>query len=249
MIEMAMALLVWSAGEGLASGVHQIPRLGFVPAQRDKSHAHSDICLYSVSDMADRFKAAIDVFRRSGGLLRMSEAVHAGISRKTLYAMRDEGVLERLSRGVYRLASLPGLEAPDLVTLATRVPSGVVCLVSALAFHELTTQVPHAVDVAIARGTEKPRIDYPPINVYWFSRQAFAAGIETPTVDGRTIRIYGAEKSLADVFKYRNKIGMDVVLEALRNWRRRRANVDRLLEYGRVCRVDRIMRPYLEAMT
>lgn len=200
--------------------------------------------------MAERFKDAVNAFRKNGGNLRMSEAVQAGISRRTLYAMRDEGVLEQLSRGVYRLASLPGLEAPDLVAVATRIPNGVMCLISALAFHDLTTQIPHAVDVAIARGAEKPRIDYPPVNVYWFSGDAFTSGIETHTIDGKPVRVYGAEKSIADAFKYRNKIGTEVALEALRNWRaRRESNVERLLEYGRVCRVERVMRPYLEAMT
>jgi len=199
--------------------------------------------------MTERFKGAVGLFRKRGGILRMSEAIQAGISRRTLYAMRDDGVLERLSRGVYRLASLPGLEAPDLVAVATRVPNGVVCLISALAFHDLTTQVPHAVDVAIARGAEKPRIDYPPINTYWFSGKAFTAGIETPTVDRRKIRVYGAEKSVADAFKYRNKIGMEVALEALRNWRgRRRTNVERLLRYARLCRVEQVIRPYLRAV-
>lgn len=200
--------------------------------------------------MDERFKEAANVFRNNGGILRMSEAVRAGISRRTLYAMRDEGVLEQLSRGVYRLASLPGLEAPDLVAVATRIPNGVVCLISALAFHDLTTQIPHAVDVAIARGAEKPRIDYPPVNVYWFSGKAFTSGIETPKIDGRLLRVYGPEKSIADAFKYRNKIGMEVALEALRNWRARPgSNVGRLLDYPRICRVERIMRPYLEAMT
>ena len=200
--------------------------------------------------MAERFEEAVNVFRDNGGILRMSEAVQAGISRRTLYDMRDEGVLEQLSRGVYRLASLPGLEAPDLVAVATRIPNGVVCLISALAFHDLTTQIPHAVDVAIARGAEKPRIDYPPVNVYWFSGDAFTSGIETPKIDRKLVRVYSPEKSIADAFKYRNKIGMEVALEALRNWRaRRESNVERLLDYGRICRVERIMRPYLEAMT
>jgi predicted transcriptional regulator of viral defense system len=200
--------------------------------------------------MDERFKEAANVFRNNGGILRMSEAVQAGISRRTLYAMRDEGVLEQLSRGVYRLASLPGLEAPDLVAVATRIPNGVVCLISALAFHDLTTQIPHAVDVAIARGAEKPRIDYPPVNVYWFSGDAFTSGIETHTIDGKLVRVYGPEKSIADAFKYRNKIGMEVALEALRTWRaRRESNIERLLDYARICRVERIMRPYLEAMT
>ncbi|MGI9335800.1 MAG: type IV toxin-antitoxin system AbiEi family antitoxin domain-containing protein [Gammaproteobacteria bacterium] len=113
------------------------------------------------------------MFRQHGGILRMSAALEAGISRRTLYTMHANGVLERLSPGVYRLTSLPGLEAPDLVTMATRIPNGVVCLISALAVHELITHVPHAVDIAAARGAESPRIDYPPINISWFSGNAF----------------------------------------------------------------------------
>ncbi len=199
--------------------------------------------------MSDNITDASRVFRRSGGILRMSEALRRGVSRKTLYAMRDEGVVEQLSRGLYRLAVGGGLEAPDLVTVASRIPNGVICLISALAYHELTTQVPHAVDVAVARGAEKPRLDHPPINVYWFSGPAFAEGVETPKIDGVKIRIYGPEKSVADAFKYRNKIGTDVAIEALRGWRQRRgAKVENLLAHARVCRVERIIRPYLEAI-
>ncbi len=179
----------------------------------------------------------------------MSEAVAAGISRKTLYAMRDAGVVEHLSRGVYRLANLPSLESPDLVAIATRIPEGVICLTSALAFHDLTTQIPHAVDVAIARGTERPRVDYPPINTYWFSGRAFTEGVEVHTVDNVRVRIYNPEKSMADVFKYRNKLGMEVALEALRNWRQRPgAQIETLLAQARNCRVAGVIRPYLEAL-
>jgi predicted transcriptional regulator of viral defense system len=163
--------------------------------------------------------------------------------------MLDRGIVERLTRGVYRLTSLPGLEAPDLLAVSTRIPNGVICLISALAYHELTTQIPHAVDVAVARGAERPRIDYPPVNIYWFSGRAFESGIETPAIDGKTVRVYSAEKSIADAFKYRNKIGIEVALESLRSWRARgRSNFERLLEYGRICRVERVLRPYLEAM-
>lgn len=179
----------------------------------------------------------------------MAEALQRGISRKALYTMRDHGLVDQLSRGVYRLASLPPLSNPDLLTVARRIPNGVICLVSALAFHELTTQVPHAVDVAVARGSERPRIDYPPTNIYWFSGEAFTEGIITPAVDGTAIRIYCAEKSVADAFKYRNKLGMEVALEALRRWRsRRRPNIQLMLEYAKVCRIERVMRPYLEAL-
>lgn len=164
--------------------------------------------------------------------------------------MYDQGVVDRLSRGVYRLAALPGLETPDLIAVATRIPRGVICLISALAYHELTTQIPHAVDVAVKRGAEMPRIDYPPVNVYWFSGRAYSEGIDTPTIDGLPVRIYGPEKSIADAFKYRRKIGNDVALEALRTWRERRSsNIETLLGYARICRVERIIRPYLEAMS
>jgi predicted transcriptional regulator of viral defense system len=200
--------------------------------------------------MADQSKAAEEIFRQHGGILRMSAALEAGISRRTLYGMHANGTLERLSRGVYRLTSLPGLEVPDLITVATRIPNGVVCLISALAVHELVTQVPHAVDIAIARGAEKPRIDYPPVNVYWFSGKAFTSGIETRPVDGARVRVYGPEKSIADAFKYRNKLGLDLALEALRTWRaRRHPSMETLLEYSRICRVERVVRPYLEAIS
>jgi predicted transcriptional regulator of viral defense system len=189
------------------------------------------------------------IFRKRGGVLRMSEALAAGLNRRNLYALRDAGTITQLSRGVYRLASLPELEAPDLVTVAARIPAGVVCLISALAYHELTTQVPHAVDIALLRGAEKPRIEYPPVSVHWFSGLAFTSAIETPTVDGQKLRVYSAEKSVADAFKYRSKLGLDVALEALKAWRRRRrVGIERLLEQARVCRVERVMRPYLEAL-
>lgn len=199
--------------------------------------------------MADPFHSAIRIFQRHRGMLRMSEALQAGINRKTLYSMRDEGVIEQLSRGVYRLASLPGLEAPDLVTVAARIPNGVVCLLSALAFHDLTTHIPHAVDVAVARGVTKPRVDYPPVRIYWFSPEAFEAGIETPRIDGRKVRVYSAEKSIADAFKYRNKIGLDVALEGLRNWLGRRGSkLELLAAHARILRVEKVMRHYLEAL-
>jgi len=163
--------------------------------------------------------------------------------------MRDAGVLEMLTRGLYRLRGLPPLGNPDLVTIAKRVPQGVVCLISALAFHRLTTQVPHEIHVALRKGAEPPRIEYPPVHLYWFSGAAFSEGIEIHKMDGVLVRIYGPEKTIADCFKFRHKIGMDVVLEALRAWRERRGrNVETLLRHARHCRVERVMRPYLEAL-
>lgn len=196
------------------------------------------------------FEREVELFRQHGGSLRMSRALHLGISRKTLYAMRDAGVVEPVTRGLYRLGSLEPLAHPDLVTVATRVPQGVLCLISALSFHELTTQVPHTIDIALERGTRKPRLDYPPTRFFWFSGPAFHEGIEAHKLDGTLVRLYDPEKTLADCFRYRNRLGMDVVLEALKLWReRRRKKLDVLLKYARMRHVERTMRPYLEVMS
>jgi predicted transcriptional regulator of viral defense system len=193
--------------------------------------------------------SAKKLFKRHGGLLRTSQALRLGVHPRTLYRMRDEGVLEQLERGLYRLAELPPLGDPDLVAVALKVPGAVICLVSALAYHELTTQVPHEVHIALPRGTEPPRLKQPPVRIFWFAGPAFAQGIETHKVDNISVRIYSPEKTLADCFKYRNKIGLDVAVEALRLYRsKRRPRVGELMHYARICRVEKIIRPYLEAL-
>lgn len=143
----------------------------------------------------DRAKA---VFRRHDGVLRTQDAIKYGIHPRTLYALREAGALERLSRGIYRLADLPPLTNQDLVTVALRVPNGVVCLISALAFHELTTQIPHAVYVALERGSRLPKLEHPPLRVYWFTGDAFAAGVQSHALDGVSVRVYDAEKTIAE---------------------------------------------------
>ena len=196
-----------------------------------------------------RYKAPEAIFRQHGGVLRTSEALRAGIHPSTLYAMRDAGVVEKLSHGLYRLSDLPPLGNPDLVSVGMRAPEGVICLISALAFHEITTQVPHEVYIAIERDSGPPQIDYPPVRVFWFTGQPFTEGIETPMVDGVPVRVYSPEKTVADCFKYRNRIGLDTAMEALKLYReRRRVKVDELLKFARVCRVEKVMRPYLEAV-
>ncbi len=191
--------------------------------------------------------AAKQIFRRHDGILKTGEALSQGIHRRTLYAKRDEGVLEHLDRGLYRLADLPPLSDPDLVTVARKIPKGVICLISALHFHNITTQIPHAVSIALNRGTEPPRLTFPPIQLSWFSGEAFTAGVEQHSIDNTTVRFYSAEKTLADCFKYRNKIGMDTVLEALKLYRERmKPKPRKLIQFARVCRVEKSMRPYLE---
>ena len=198
---------------------------------------------------SDATQTAIALFRAHGGVLHTAQARRLGISPRTLYALRDSGALERLSRGLYRLADAAPFSSPDLVTVALKVPQAVICLISALSFHNLTTQIPRAVDIALPRGARRPALDYPPLHVYWFSAPAWREGAESHTLDGVTVRVYCPEKSVADMFKYRTKLGLDVALEALRRYQRRQDfNVNRLLHYARVCRVEKVIRPYLEAL-
>jgi len=189
-----------------------------------------------------------EIFRKHGGQLRMSEAIKLGVTRYMLYSLRDKGIIERVSRGIYRLAELPPISNPDLVTVSLRFPNAVICLVSALAWHDITTQVPHAVSVAVPRNARMPSLDYPPVQAHKFSNEAYKSGIEEHLIDGVPVKVYSLEKTLADCFKFRNKIGMDVVLEALKLYRtRKKLDLAELLKYARVCRVEKVMRPYLEA--
>ena len=149
----------------------------------------------------------------------------------------------------YRLSDLPPLGNPDFVSVAIKIPQGVITLVSALAFHEITTQIPHEIYIALKRGTEPPRLKYPPIRIFWFTGDAFSNGIEQYDVDGTLVKIYRPEKTIADCFKYRNKIGLDIALEALKLYRERIGfNVDDLMHFARICRVEKVIRPYIEAI-
>ncbi len=189
------------------------------------------------------------IFHEHGGQLRMSEAIRLGISRYMLYSLRDKGMIEQVSRGIYRWAGLPAISDPDLVTVSLRYPRAVICLVSALSPHSITTQIPHAVSIAITRDARIPRLDYPPIRVHRFAQQAFEAGVEEINIDGAKVKVYSAEKTLADVFKFRIKLGLDVFLEALKLYTSRNmADLGAVLRYARICRVDRLIRPYLEAI-
>ena len=192
---------------------------------------------------------ALHTFETHGGILSTSQALRLGIHPRTLYALRDEAKLERMERGLYRLAHSKPLGNPDLVTVALKVPKGVVCLISALAFHRMTTQIPHAVYLAIPANDQAPALQYPPLRLFWYSKAVYENGIVREKQDGTYIRIYSPEKTLADCFKYRNKIGIDVCMEALNLYRRRgRMKMDLIEQYAKLCRVERVMRPYLEAV-
>jgi len=193
-------------------------------------------------------KDPIEIFLRNGGQLRMSEAIAHGITRYMLYALRDKRIIEQVSRGVYRLKELPPISNPDLVTVSLRCPNAVICLISALSYHNITTEIPHSVYMAVSRNSRIPSIDYPPIQVHRYSNIAYNVGIERHVIDGAPVNIYSPEKTLADCFKFRNKIGMDVVLEALKLYKsRKKFDLKKLLMFSEVCRVKKIMMPYLEA--
>jgi predicted transcriptional regulator of viral defense system len=194
---------------------------------------------------------AIILFSEHNGILRTSEAIRLGINPKTLYAMRSHGLIEMMSRGIYRLVD-EALETDqmDLTLVIKRLPRGVICLTSALAFHELTTQIPHYVYVAYQQGWRQPKSDYPPVKIFRYSKNSFDAGIEHHTFNGIQILIYSAAKTVADCFKFRNKIGLDVAVEALKNYlhKYKKAPVSDLIKYARICRVDKVMKPYIEAI-
>jgi predicted transcriptional regulator of viral defense system len=161
-----------------------------------------------------------------------------------------KGVVERIGRGLYALPEADASEHRSLLEAARLVPRGVVCLLSALQFHQMTTQLPREVWLALDRRAWKPVSGGPPLRVVKFSGPALTEGVEQHEIEGTPVRIYCPAKTVADCFKYRNKIGLDVALEALRDcWRERRCSMDDLWRYAKVCRVANVMRPYLESLT
>ena len=185
-----------------------------------------------------------------GRVFTASEATTAGVSRQAVYDVWHRGQLARAGRGLFAFNGLDLGPHQTLAEAATQVPNGIVCLLSALAFHGLTMQNPHEVWMAIPEKAWKPRVDTLPIHFVRFSGAAYHEGVEEHWVSRVVVRVYGPAKTVADCFKYRNKIGLDVALEALQDyWRQRRGSLDELIRYARICRVANVMRPYLEAVT
>lgn len=194
-----------------------------------------------------KIKEAITIFKEAGGTLKMSEAVNLGIHRRELYQLRDQGEIEVLCRGLYRLKEAPEPSLPDFMTISKKIPKGVICLISALAFHEITTQIPHFVYMALPQKAHKPAISYPPMRNFWYSAKLLTTGVEERTIDGSIVRIFDVEKTLVDCVKFRNKIGMDVVIEALKMyWQRGDTNLEKLFRYAKLFRVDKILQPIME---
>jgi len=186
---------------------------------------------------------------REKGVVRPRDLATEGVPRAHLRRLVDKGLLVRAARGIYTLPDADVTELHDFAHAARLVPKGVICLLSALRFHDLTTQNPFEVWMAIGESQWMPKIDYPAMRFVRFSRIALEYGAERHVIEGAVAQVYSPAKTVADCFKYRNKIGLDVALEALRDcWRQRKATMDEIWAAAEVCRVANVMRPYLESL-
>ena len=203
----------------------------------------------TLSHMASTDRDRLLYLAQQLGVISASDVARAGIHSQQLTRLVSAGSLERVSRGQYRWSALPITEHHGLVVAARAVPHGVICLLSALSFHNLGTQLPFEVWAAIDRRARAPGAGWLPLKIVRFSGDAFTYGIETPRIEGQSVRVYSVAKTLADLFKYRHKVGLDIALEALREaWRERRFTMEELDQAARICRVERVMRPYVEAV-
>lgn len=183
------------------------------------------------------------------GVTRSRDLNVRGVSRETIRRLTRNGVFERAARGVYLTPAAAQSEHRDLLVVAARVPKGVFCLLTALAFHGLTTEMPHEVWVTVGLKARAPALDTPPVRVLRMSEGPLTAGIETHIEHGVPLRIFSAAKTVADCFKFRSVVGLDVAVAALRDgWMQKRFTMDELWRYARICRVTAVMRPYLEVV-
>lgn len=190
---------------------------------------------------------ALQLLQRDG-IARTRDLEEAGVSRTAIRRLCDRGELVRVARGLYRLPGAPQTERQDLAEAASRVPDGVICLLSALRFHGLTTQNPFEVWMAIDRKAWRPRVAHPPLRLFYLSGPPLKEGVEEHEISGVKVRVFSAAKTVADCFKFRNKIGIDVAVEALREYRRTHPkHLDAIWRFAQVDRVTRVIQPYLEA--
>jgi predicted transcriptional regulator of viral defense system len=194
---------------------------------------------------------AIEIIENHGGIIRYSEALDEGISSKTFYDMRDQGIIIRMSRGLYRLANSSPPGNPDLITVAMRLSKAVICLISALDYYNLTEQIPHFIYIALPQGSEEPRFKHPPLQIIWPSEKIYQAGIQEVILDNTPVKIYDPEKTITDCFKYRNKFGLDVAIDAIQRYFEqptKKQNLNALMKYAKLNRVEKIITPYIETL-
>jgi predicted transcriptional regulator of viral defense system len=185
----------------------------------------------------------------ASGIIRAKDAEMAGISRNYLYEMHREGLLEKISTGLYTLPDTPVTENSTMAEVSKRIPHAVASLISALIYHGLTTQLSPDIWLTVPKSSRKPKIKYPPLNLTYVSGTAYSFGIQKHIINGVSVKIYSPAKTVADCFKFRSKVGLDVAIEALHNARHsRKATMDELMEAAKVDRVLKIMNPYMEAI-
>ena len=206
--------------------------------------------IYRHIEMTGKLPSLIKSAFKTSSILRTRDMEAHGIWRANLRDYVEQGVLTRVGRGLYTLVGVEAGENHSLAEIGKRVPQGTVCLLSALRFHELTTQQPHETWLALDGRARSPKADSLALRIVRFTGSALSEGREEHVIEGVPVKIYNPAKTVADCFKFRNKIGLDVALEALREtWRARRCGMSELMRYARVCRVANVMRPYLESLT
>ena len=192
---------------------------------------------------------ALKVFKKHNGFLRTSEALKAQIHPRILYELREKGVIEQIQVGLYALKDLSHIDSPDFATIAKLMPEGVICLISALSYYNLTVQIPHFIYVAIKQNSKFPKINYPPVKIFKFSEKTYSPGIEIHKISGIKIKIYSREKTIIDCFKHRSKVGIEVAIEGLKNyWFSKKTDINLLLKFAKISRVEKIITPYLESI-
>ena len=191
------------------------------------------------------------VSRKTATLARQRDLLARGYTSRSIATAVEHGALERVSRGLYRVTAAGDriTEKHTYVQVAKLVPQGVYCLISALAFHELTVENNWKMQIALPRPAHEPKVDLVPVEYFHLSEQPYRTGIEVHEVEGATVKVYSPAKTVADLFKFRNRYGTDLAIEALREvWRKKRATTKELNECAKVCRVEKVMRPYMEAV-
>lgn len=191
----------------------------------------------------------VDFIKKRAGVASYAEIIRAGFSKAHLKASLNSSQIQKIDRGLYKLSDGTSLSNPDLVAVSIKVPKGIVCLLSALAFHEATNEIPKYVDIAIPRGAHANKIKYPPVKFYRFAPNAWKAGIEKHEIEKHAIKVYSLAKTVADCFKFRNKIGMNVARDALKvAVTEKNITPKEIMQYAKICRVDKIIKPILETM-
>lgn len=189
------------------------------------------------------------IFNSRKGFAGTKNLLTAGIHWRDIKKLKDEDKIIRVKNGLYRLAEVPIISNQGFIDLAYAVPDGVICLLSALSYHELTTFNPLIISIAVCRGSRMPKIEYPPVEFYYFSKKQFEAGIDEVKIKGNKIRVYSPEKTVCDCFRYRNKLGLDIAKEGLSEYlKRKNRDLEKLFRYAEICRIKPLLQTWISAL-